>query len=169
MAAPDLDVYNGVAWLDVSNPKVYNGAAWQAVTDGWVSQGASTWGRWRSGIGVTACNWTKTAGSCSAPTCTQETHQVFFTVVGCNPSIHHVHVYQSENGGSYFSKGESNCGASLVVNIGHYYLKPGGHSDTYDYRVEHHTDSGHTLIGGACFTGTASSTSHESCVVCTGA
>ena len=167
---PDLDVYNGTVWLDIPVPKVYDGAAWRTITNGWVSQGASTWRQWRVGVGVTACGpWTKTAGSCSAPTCTQETHTVPWTVVSCNFSIHHVHVYKSENGGSYLSAGESNCGSSLVVNIGHYYLKPGGHSDTYDYRVEHHLDSDHSLIGSACFTGTKSSTSHEACSVCSGA
>ena len=168
MAAPNLEVYNGSVWADVANAKVHNGTAFQAIIAGWVSQGASTWGQWKVGTGVTVCNWSKNAGSCSAPTCTQETHNVTFTSVGCNFSIHHIHIYQSENGGTYFSKGESNCGSSLLVNINHYFLKF-GHTDTYDYKVEMHLDSDHSLLGGSCFTGTASSLRHESCAVCSGA
>ena len=174
MAAPDLDVYNGTSWLDVPVPKVYNGSAWQAVTSGWVSQGASTWAQWKSGVGVISCGpWSKNAGTCtgcpSSCSCSQETHYVPWTVISCNFSIHHVHVYRSENGGSYTSSGESNCGTSLTVNNGHYYLKPGGHTDTYNYRVEHHLDSDHSLIGSACFAGLASSFFHEPCSSCSGA
>lgn len=168
MAAPNLEVYNGVSWNDAF-PKVHNGTAFQAIIAGWVSQGASTWGQWKAGFGVSSCSWHVNTGTCSASTCSpQETHDVVVSLTGCNFSIHHTHIYKSENGGSFFSVGQSECSGLNGINNNHYFTKF-GHSDYYEYRAEMHLDSDHSLIGSACYTGETTVLRHESCVVCTGA
>ena len=167
-----LEVYNGAAWMPIHTIEVYDGAAWQTVTAGWVYDG-TTWQQWKSGFGFSACSWAKTAGSCSggppSGTCIQEVHRVSWTVVGCVPATHHIDVWQNINGAGYTFKGTNNCSGSYMdITNAHWYLKPAGHQDRYQYKVELQLDSDHSILD-TCETSNDCSNFHENCTECTGA
>ena len=161
--------YNGAAWLTTfdGNVKAYDVSTWRTC----VKCSAREPSAWRlihtDDPSVSNCDWTKNAGSCSAPTCTQETHNVTWTVVHCNFSIHHIGVYSSENGGSFGWEEDNECASSATVNVGHYQLKF-SHTDSYAYKVEIHLDSDHSVLSSST-SSTKNSIGHERCSVCVGA